>query len=80
MLFRKSSVWQSLCHIDLPCHTERSEVSTNLKCEFALLRRALNSVDFSLSAKAQNDKHLFVILTCLVIAPYLVILSEAKYP
>ena len=46
----------------ISCHTERSEVSTlrslrsrlslnlalNLKCEFALLKRILNSLDISL--------------------------------
>ena len=37
------------CHTDLPCHTERSEVSTKSK-------RALNSMDFSLVSLTQNDK------------------------
>ena len=44
------------CFADLfsLCHTERSEVSINLKCEFALLKRILNSLDFSLSLKMTN--------------------------
>ena len=33
------------------CHTERSEVSINLKCDFSALRRVLNSVNFSLTLK-----------------------------
>ena len=51
-LFAKGSKWQN------PCHTERSEVSINLKREFAYLRRGyfalnlkyvLNFVDISLT-------------------------------
>ncbi len=58
-----------LCYFHLyfaiSCHTERSEVSINLKREFAYLRRgffilnlkrALNSLDFSLVSLSQNDK------------------------
>ena len=53
-----------LCHTLLSsCHTERSEVSTNLKCDFSALRYILNSWIFRY---AQNDKVL-VILTCFVI-------------
>ena len=37
------------------CHTERSEVSINVKCDFSALRYILNSMDFSSFAKAQND-------------------------
>ena len=33
----------------------------NLKCEFAFLKRVLNSLDFSLSAKAQNDNAEFLL-------------------
>ena len=36
-----------LAMTDISCHTERSEVSINLKCDFSALRRILNSVDFS---------------------------------
>ena len=51
------------CFADLfsLCHTERSEVSINLKCEFALLKRILNSLDFSLAKLTQNDKCLRVL-------------------
>ena len=38
-LSSESSKWQSPCHTDLFCHTERSEVSINLKRGFAYLRR-----------------------------------------
>ena len=38
---------QILAMTKIPCHTERSEVSINLKCDFSALRRILNSVDFS---------------------------------
>ena len=42
--FSLRSKWQNQ-----PCHTEAlAEVSINLKCEFALLKRILNSVDISL--------------------------------
>ena len=60
------SYWFVSSYCLICCHTERSEVSTNLKCEFIYLKRgffilnskrALNSMDFSLSAKAQNDKN-----------------------
>ena len=45
------------CHTCLPCHTERSEVSIKFKVRVcAFIKRILNSMDFSLSAKAQNDK------------------------
>ena len=50
---------QILAMTKIPCHTERSEVSINLKCDFSALRRILNSVDFSpFTQKAQNDKSL----------------------
>ena len=55
-LFAKGSKWQNPCHFDLSCltehsfcHTERSEVSINLK-------RVLNSLDFSLCANALRSK------------------------
>ena len=38
-------------HTDLSCHTERSEVSINLKCKFKPLKRG-----FSLVSLTQNDK------------------------
>ena len=67
-----------LCHTLLfSCHTERSEVSTNLKCDFSALRYILNSwifrsqsslkmtmEIFRFLAKTQNDK-IFAILICL---------------
>ena len=33
----------------LPCHTERSEVSTNLKREFVLLKRGFFTLNLSVS-------------------------------
>ena len=52
---------QSPCHIDLfRCHTERNEVSINLKCKVALLRRILNSVDFSLTLKMTMEIFAFL--------------------
>ncbi len=67
-----------LCHTLLfSCHTERSEVSINLKCDFSALRYILNSWIFRSQSslkmtmeifrfltKAQNDK-IFAILICL---------------
>ena len=46
--FKQSS---KFCHTNLSCHTERSEVSINSKCDFSALRHILNSLDFSLTLK-----------------------------
>ena len=82
-----------LCHTLLfSCHTERSEVSTNLKCDFSALRYILNSWIFRSQSslkmtmeifrfltKAQNDK-IFVILICLTEHSFCHTEPLAKYP
>ena len=65
-LFTKCSKWQS--KLQIHCYTALFAVilsvakyPQNLKCEFAFLKRVLNSLDFSLSAKAQNDNAKFLL-------------------